>query len=91
MVDSENRKQWLELLETYSRDETILKQGGGLENIEKQRAKNRLTARERIQNLIDLEAGFFELGIFAAHGMYEEWGGAPSAGVGTGIGRVEGR
>jgi 3-methylcrotonyl-CoA carboxylase beta subunit len=90
-VDSENRAQWLELLETYSRDESILKQGGGSENIEKQHAKNRLTARERIQNLIDSEDEFFELGIFAAHEMYEEWGGAPSAGVVTGIGRVEGR
>jgi 3-methylcrotonyl-CoA carboxylase beta subunit len=90
-VDSENRNEWLKLLEAYSRDESILKRGGGSENIEKQHAKNRLTARERIRNLIDPGTEFFELGIFAAHEMYEEWGGAPSAGVVTGIGRVEGR
>ena len=90
-MDSNNSERWLELLETYSRNESILRQGGGPGNIEKQHAKNRLTARERIQNLIDSESEFFELGIFAAHEMYEEWGGAPSAGVVTGIGRVEGR
>jgi 3-methylcrotonyl-CoA carboxylase beta subunit len=74
-----------------ARDENILHQGGGLENIEKQHAKSRLTARERIEHLIDPGSRFFELGIFAAYQMYEEWGGAPSAGVVTGIGEVEHR
>ena len=65
--------------------------GGGEQNVEKQHAKGRLTARERIASLIDEGSPFFELGEFAAWGMYEEWGGAPAAGAVCGIGRVEGR
>jgi len=87
----DNRTQWLELLEAFTAGESQLRQGGGPENIEKQHAKNRLTARERIDRLINAGSHFFELAIFAAHEMYEEWGGAPSAGVVTGIGEVEHR
>lgn len=65
--------------------------GGGPVNIDKQHEKGRLTARERIQRLIDPETEFFEIGIFSAYEMYEEWGGAPAACVITGVGRVEGR
>lgn len=84
----ENRKRWSELLEAIEKDENLLRQGGGAETIEKQHAKKRLTARERIERLIDPGSRFFELAIFAAYRMYEEWGGAPSAGVVTGIGQV---
>ncbi|PYU97497.1 MAG: methylcrotonoyl-CoA carboxylase [Acidobacteria bacterium] len=66
-------------------------QGGGPENIGKQHEKGRLTARERIAELIDPGTEFFEIGLFAAFDMYREWGGAPAAGVVTGIGQVEGR
>src|SRR6202030_2869092 len=66
-------------------------QGGGAKAIDSQHKKGRLTARERIAKLIDPGAPFFELGIFAAHEMYEEWGGAPSAGTVSGLGRVCGR
>src|SRR5260370_27044627 len=69
--------------------ETIC-EGGGAKAIENQHAKGRLTARERIDLLVDPET-FFELGIYAAHGMYEEWGGAPAAGVITGLARVQTR
>ena len=86
-----NRDRWEELLDAYAREESILRHGGGTEHIEKQHAKNRLTARERIEHLVDGGTEFFELGIFAAYEMYEEWGGAPSAGVVTGIGRVANR
>src|SRR5208337_2860480 len=65
-------------------------EGGGPKAIESQHAKGRLTARERIDLLID-PGTFFELGIYAAHGMYEEWGGAAAAGVITGIARVHTR
>src|SRR5258706_1884067 len=65
-------------------------EGGGDRNIENQHGKGRLTARERIELLADPKT-FFELGLYAAHGMYEEWGGAPAAGVVTGLGRVHGR
>ncbi len=86
-----NRERWMVLLDSFVRDESILRQGGGADHIEKQHARNRLTARERIDLLIDPGTAFFELAIFAAYEMYEEWGGAPSAGVVTGIGLVAGR
>src|SRR6201988_4452128 len=65
-------------------------EGGGGKAIENQHAKGRLTARERIGLLAD-PGTFFELGQYAAHGMYEEWGGAPAAGVITGLARVQTR
>ena len=65
-------------------------EGGGVKAIESQHNKGRKTARERIDLLIDA-GSFFELGLFAAQGMYEEWGGAPAAGVITGLGRIETR
>jgi len=70
--------------------ETTIRLGGGAQAIERQHAKGRLTARERIAKLCDPDS-FFELGLWAAWQMYAEWGGAPSAGVVTGVGRVEGR
>src|SRR6202045_2392195 len=65
-------------------------EGGGAKAIQNQHGKGRLTARERIELLVDPKS-FFELGVYAAHGMYEEWGGAPAAGVITGIGRIHTR
>jgi acetyl-CoA carboxylase carboxyltransferase component len=77
-------------------EEQAIRQGGGAKAIEAQHQKQRLTARERIGLLLDQdikggETEWFELGLHAAHGMYEEWGGAPAAGVVTGLGRVAGR
>ncbi|MEL6497540.1 MAG: acyl-CoA carboxylase subunit beta [Planctomycetota bacterium] len=71
--------------------EAKIKQGGGSKAIERQHAKNRLTARERIDRLIDDGSFFQELGLWAAFNMYAEHGGAPGAGVVTGVGRVQGR
>ncbi len=65
-------------------------EAGGPKAIESQHAKKRLTARERIHLLADPKS-FFELGIYAARGMYEEWGGAPCAGVITGLARIHTR
>ena len=65
-------------------------EGGGSKAIDSQHSKGRLTARERIGLLAD-PGTFFELGQYAAHGMYEEWGGAPCAGVITGLARVQTR
>jgi acetyl-CoA carboxylase carboxyltransferase component len=79
------------LLETIRTQEKTIAEGGGPKAIESQHAKKRLTARERIALLLDLGTELLELGLFAAFGMYEEWGGAPSAGVVTGIGHVAGR
>src|ERR1700689_5885182 len=65
-------------------------EGGGAKAVESQHSKGRLTARERIALLADPDT-FFELGLYTAHGMYEEWGGAPAGGVVTGLARIESR
>src|SRR6516225_9500458 len=80
-----------ELVTRVRNEEEVIHQGGGDKAIESQHKKGRLTARERIALLIDEGTEFFELGTYVAWGMYGEWGGAPSAGVVTGIGRVHGR
>jgi 3-methylcrotonyl-CoA carboxylase beta subunit len=72
-------------------DEAVIHLGGGEKAIESQHKKGRLTARERIALLVDPGTSFFELGSYVAWGMYEEWGGAPSGGVVTGLARVHGR
>ena len=72
-------------------EEAKIRLGGGPKAIERQHEKGRLTARERIAKLVDPDAEFFELGLWAAWGMYAEWGGAPSGGVVTGIGTFAGR
>jgi 3-methylcrotonyl-CoA carboxylase beta subunit len=79
------------LLEEIRAQEAAIREGGGAKAIEAQHGKKRLTARERVTLLLDEGAEFFELGLFAAFGMYEEWGGAPAAGCVTGLGRVAGR
>src|SRR6202045_4764195 len=81
----------VELLTVIKNEEEKIREGGGAKAIESQHKKNRLTARERVAGLIDPGTHFFELGIYAAYEMYEEWGGAPSAGTVTGLGRVSGR
>ena len=62
--------------------------GGGKEKINQQHKKGKLTARERIDFLIDKNSSFFEIGAFAGDGMYKDFGGCPSGGVVTGIGYV---
>lgn len=71
--------------------EGTIRQGGGAKAIERQHAKDRLTARERIDKLVDAGSVFQELGLWAAYEMYKEHGGAPAAGVVTGVGSVQGR
>jgi 3-methylcrotonyl-CoA carboxylase beta subunit len=75
---------------TLSDIEQQIKLGGGPKAIERQHEKIRLTARERIDRLCDTGT-FFELALWAAWNMYTDWGGAPSAGVVTGVGTVMGR
>ncbi|MCW5754368.1 MAG: acyl-CoA carboxylase subunit beta [Phycisphaeraceae bacterium] len=91
-----------DFLETEAR----IREGGGAKAIQRQHEKGRLTARERIALLVDSSYSpdgapaahpplppdtFQELGLWAAHGMYTEHGGAPAAGVVTGIGTIHGR
>ncbi|HZP24202.1 MAG TPA: acyl-CoA carboxylase subunit beta [Terriglobales bacterium] len=86
-----NQKAVAELVAQLRNEQEIIAQGGGEKATESQHKKGRLTARERIALLIDPGTEFFELGIYTAWGMYEEWGGAPCAGVVTGLARVQGR
>lgn len=69
----------------------IISLGGGKKKIEKEHSKGKLTARERIDYLIDPKSNFLELGAFVANDMYEEYGGCPAAGVVMGIGYVSGK
>ncbi len=65
--------------------------GGGTKKIEKHQAKGKMTARERINYLVDDGDEWLEIGEFAGYGMYEEYGGCPAGGVVIGLGRVCGR
>ncbi|HWV68545.1 acyl-CoA carboxylase subunit beta [Chitinophaga sp.] len=69
----------------------VIEQGGGKKSLEKVRQRGKLTARERIQYLVDKDTPFTEIGAFAAYDMYEEYGGCPAAGTVGGIGYVSGR
>ncbi len=79
------------LLASFEAEQSIIRQGGGAKAIEAQHQKKRLTVRERLELLLDPGSEFYELSLYAAHGMYADYGGAPSAGVVTGVGRVAGR
>src|SRR5277367_4987488 len=86
-----NATGMLALVAQICEQEAVIREGGGPKAIEAQHAKKRLTARERIALLLDPDTELFELALFAAFEMYEEWGGAPSAGTVTGLGRVAGQ
>ena len=85
-----NMRYMADLVSAVRNEEEQIREGGGAKAIENQHTKGRLTARERIQRLTD-PGTFFELGIYAANRMYDEWGGAPAAGVITGLARIETR
>ncbi len=70
--------------------EAVLREGGGKAGLERQRKLGRLPARERIGHLLDQNSPFFELGLWAAYKMYEEWGNIAAAGAVAGIGYVAG-
>lgn len=69
----------------------VTRLGGGLKKIEAHKKKGKLTARERIELLLDKNSDFMEIGLFTGEGMYEEEGGCPSGGVVAGIGYICGR
>src|SRR3989449_7869669 len=70
--------------------EALLRQGGGKAGLERQRKLGRLPARERISRLLDKDAPFLEIGLWAAYGMYKEWGNIVAAGTIAAIGNVSG-
>ena len=86
-----NRDALVALRAALRLEEDSIRLGGGAKAAEAQRAKGRLTVRERLKLLLDEGTELLELGLWAAYGMYEEYGGAPGAGVVTGLGRVNGR
>ena len=69
----------------------VIALGGGKKAIEKQKERNKLTARERIEYLRDNNKPFIEIGAFAGDGMYEEYGGCPAGGTVGGIGYISGK
>src|SRR5260221_14079471 len=88
--ESASRRERLEALVAQLRERTALvARGGGERALERHRTRGKLTARERIDLLVDPGSAFLELGALAAWGMYG--GEAPAAGIVTGIGRIEGR
>jgi acetyl-CoA carboxylase carboxyltransferase component len=86
-----NRAALGTLMAAVCMEEDSIRLGGGAKAVETQHAKGRLTVRERLKLLLDERTEFLELGLWAAYGMYGEYGGAPGAGVVTGLGRVSGR
>lgn len=93
-IDDEFRRRqehWRSEIARLAAEEGELRQGGGAKAQARQREQGKLSARERVVALCDPGAAFLELGLWAAHGMYAEWGGAPAAGVVTGVGRIHGR
>jgi 3-methylcrotonyl-CoA carboxylase beta subunit len=66
-------------------------EGGGKKAVSKQKEKGKLTARERIQYLIDKDSIFAEVGAFAGYEMYEEQGGCPAGGTVAGVGYISGK
>jgi len=86
-----NQDAVITLMAELRRQEDSIRLGGGSKAAEAQRAKGRLTVRERLELLLDEGTELLELGLWAAYEMYTEYGGAPGAGVVTGLGRVCGR
>src|SRR5436190_14285653 len=70
------------------KEEAALREGGGKAGHERQHKAGRLPVRERLSGLLDKDSPFFEIGLWAAHKMYSEWGNVPAAGVVAGIGTV---
>lgn len=82
---------WQSLIENFYCEANVIRQGGGEKSIARQHAKGRMTARERIEAVTDDDSWWLEVGLWAAHGMYPEWGGSPSASVVCGVGQICGR
>ncbi len=88
---NKNEDQYRQLLSGLKERAKKTKTGGGTRKIDEQHQRGKLTARERIQYLIDKNSAFLEIGLFAGDGMYTDVGGCPSGGVVAGLGYVEKR
>jgi len=85
------QEHWSAELAQLTAEEAQLRQGGGAKAQARQREQGKWTARERVAALCDPGSPFLEIGLWAAHGMYAEWGGAPGGGVVAGVGSIHGR
>ncbi|MGL4359600.1 MAG: acyl-CoA carboxylase subunit beta [Sediminibacterium sp.] len=91
-VEANSQEDWMKLLVSDMRQQfEKIKLGGGRKSIEKQRERNKLTARERISFLCDPDTPFIEIGPFAGYQMYEEEGGCASGGTVAGVGYISGK
>ncbi|MBK9272037.1 MAG: acyl-CoA carboxylase subunit beta [Saprospiraceae bacterium] len=88
---NKNEDELLLAIGKLTRELDRIKLGGGIKKQESQRTLGKLTARERIEYLLDKDREFWEIGAFAGYGMYEEDGGCPSAGVVVVIGYIRAR
>src|SRR4051812_2324830 len=87
---SASTESFRERCRAIAKEEAILREGGGKAGHDRQRKMGRLPVRERIAHLLDKDSSFFEVGLWAAYKMYEEWGTVPAAGTVAGIGNVSG-
>src|SRR5688500_12934723 len=88
---NKNEDQMKQLVFQLHTKEKKTRLGGGEKKIEEQHQRGKLTARERIQYLIDEGSPFLEVGLFAGDDMYQDVGGCPGGGVVTGLGYIHGR
>ncbi|HEY4613683.1 MAG TPA: carboxyl transferase domain-containing protein [Bacteroidota bacterium] len=86
-----NEESALSALTRVKAEEHTVKLGGGKEAVEKHRKRGKLFVRERVEKLVDPGSKFLEVGLFAAYGMYQEYGGAPSSGTVFGVGKIHNR
>jgi acetyl-CoA carboxylase carboxyltransferase component len=73
-----------------AREESVLREGGGKAGKDRQHKMGRLLARERVSQLLDPGSPFFEVELWAAYKMYEQWGSIPAAGAVAGVGNIAG-
>lgn len=91
-LEFNRNEDWMKLLWSDAKQKLEkIKLGGGKKSIDKQHEKNKLTARERIEYLIDKDSNFIEIGAFAGYDMYAEQGGCPAAGTVAGVGYISGK
>ncbi len=79
------------LLQRIMEQAKTARKGGGEDASARQKKRGKMLARERVAELLDAGSTFHEIGTLAAYGAYQEYGGAPSAGIITGIGKIHGR
>ncbi len=88
---TKNVHEFLALQSRIRTNADVIRQGGGKDAIDRHRKRGKMFVRDRIEQLIDPGSRFLEVGLFAGYGMYEEYGGAPSAGTVLGVGKIHQR